>query len=107
MLQKKADEKKNDEEIEDGETAEKVEKSPTPPPSPKPLNEEEEEDRKLDEKYERMEASLRKRQEEVRAQKEVYEKDREKERGIHLHDKAVQHFKALVSDMVNIFVFSR
>jgi len=54
-----------------------------------------------------MEASLRKRQEEVRAQKEVYEKDREKERGIHLHDKAVQHFKALVSDMVNIFVFSR
>ena len=47
-----------------------------------------------------MEASLRKREEEVRAQKELYEKDREKERGIHLHDKAVQHFNALLADMV-------
>ena len=47
-----------------------------------------------------MEASLRKREEEVRAQKVLYEKDREKERGIHLHDKAVQHFKALLADMV-------
>lgn len=58
------------------------------------------ENRRLDEKHERMEASLRKREEEVRAQKVLYEKDREKERGIHLHDKAVQHFKALLADMV-------
>ena len=50
-----------------------------------------------------MEASLRKREEEVRAQKELYEKDREKERGIHLHDKAVQHFNALLADMVCAF----
>ena len=51
-------------------------------------------------KNERIEASLRKREEEVRAQKEIYEKDREKERGLHLHEKAVQHFRALLSDMV-------
>ena len=50
-----------------------------------------------------MEASLRKREEEVRAQKERYEKEREKERGIHLHDKAVQHFNALLADMVCAF----
>lgn len=37
----------------------------------------------------------------MRAQKEIYEKDREKERGLHLHEKAVQHFRALLSDMVN------
>ena len=64
--------------------------------------EQDDEDRKQDEKYERMEASMRKREQEVRAQKELYEKDREKERGIHLHDKAVQHFKALLADMVRI-----
>lgn len=52
-------------------------------------------------KNERIEASIRKREEEVRAQKEVYEKDREKERGLHQHDKAVQHFKALLADMVS------
>ncbi|XP_057307232.1 transcription elongation regulator 1-like isoform X2 [Hydractinia symbiolongicarpus] len=57
-------------------------------------------------KNERIEASIRKREEEVRAQKEVYEKDREKERGLHQHDKAVQHFKALLADMVKDTQFS-
>ena len=58
------------------------------------------------EKNDRIEASIRKREEEVRVQKAVYEKDRQKERGIHLHEKAVQHFKALLADMVSLLFYA-
>lgn len=80
-----------------------------PSPAPPPPTEEEEEierppspegDPESIERNERINASIRKREEEVRAQKEVYEKDREKEREMHQYDKAVQHFRALLADMV-------
>jgi len=102
-MEKKAAEENPVEEIEEGEKADddndtQEEKADD---SEQQLQlEKDNEDRRLDEKNERMEASLRKREEEVRAQKMLYEKDREKERGLHLHDKAVQHFKALLADMV-------
>lgn len=36
----------------------------------------------------------------MRAAKEEIEKDRRKERGVHLHGKAVENFRALLTDMV-------
>ncbi|XP_002156237.3 transcription elongation regulator 1 isoform X1 [Hydra vulgaris] len=54
----------------------------------------------ITEKNDRIEASIRKREAEVRAHKEIIDKDNEKERGFHLHEKAMQHFKALLADMV-------
>ena len=47
-----------------------------------------------------MEASIKQREEAVRAAKEAIEKDRKKERGVHLHEKAVENFRALLVDMV-------
>ena len=47
-----------------------------------------------------MEASIKQREEAVRAAKEAIEKDRKKERGVHLHEKAVENFRALLMDMV-------
>jgi len=87
------------------------EKVGTPPPAPPPPAEEEEDaegerppspdgDPECADRNERINASIRKREEEVRAQKEVYEKDREKEREHHQYEKAVQHFRALLADMV-------
>ncbi|EDO43130.1 predicted protein [Nematostella vectensis] len=51
-------------------------------------------------KMERMEASMRKRESEVREQQAEFAKAREKEKEFHLRDKAVQHFSALLTDMV-------
>ena len=48
-----------------------------------------------------MEASIKQREEEVRAKKEEIEKDRRKERGVHMHEKAVENFLALLTDMVS------
>lgn len=59
-----------------------------------------EETRRQNEKQDRIEASIKQREEAVRAAKEEIEKDRKKERGVHLHDKAVENFMALLTDMV-------
>lgn len=47
-----------------------------------------------------MEASIQKREREVRASQAELAKARDKEKEIHLKDKAVQHFHALLTDMV-------
>jgi len=47
-----------------------------------------------------MEASIQKREREVRATQAELAKAREKEKEIHLKEKAVQHFHALLTDMV-------
>ena len=52
------------------------------------------------EKKERVEASLREREREVRASQAELAKAREKEKEHHLREKAVQHFNALLADMV-------
>merc|ERR1719354_239302 len=83
----------------------------TPPPvdpPPPPADDEEKLERPPspdgeihpEDRNERINASIRKREEEVRAQKEVYEKDRQKEQEHHQYEKAVQHFRALLADMV-------
>ena len=59
------------------------------------------EKKKQNDKQDRIEASIKQREEAVRAAKEEIEKDRRKERGVHLHDKAVENFKALLTDMVS------
>ena len=53
-----------------------------------------------------MEASIKQREAEVRATKEEIEKDRRKERGVHLHEKAVENFLALLTDMVRECYFA-
>ena len=58
------------------------------------------EKKKQNEKLDRIEASIKQREEAVRAAKEEIEKDRRKERGVHLHGKAVENFRALLTDMV-------
>ena len=68
-----------------------VQKSPSPAPLVPDA---------VTERNDRIEASIRKREAEVRAHKEIIDKDNEKERGFHLHEKATQHFKALLADMV-------
>eukprot|EP00795_Rhopilema_esculentum_P012455 gene12455-3124_t len=57
-------------------------------------------DDERNEKQHRVEASIKQREEEVRAKKEEIEKDRRKERGVHMHEKAVENFLALLTDMV-------
>ena len=58
------------------------------------------EKKRQSEKLDRIEASIKQREEAVRAAKEEIEKDRRKERGVHLHEKAVENFRALLTDMV-------
>ena len=50
-----------------------------------------------------MEESLRKREEEVQKTLSSSLREREKEREQHKREEAVQHFKALMADMVSIF----
>ncbi len=59
-----------------------------------------EENKKERNKQDRIEASIKQREEEVRAKKEEIDRERQLERGVHLQEKAVENFKALLADMV-------
>eukprot|EP00794_Sanderia_malayensis_P005398 gene5398-6074_t len=59
-----------------------------------------EERKKEKAKQERVEASIKQREEEVRVKKQEIERERQLERDVHLHEKAIQNFKALLADMV-------
>ena len=59
-----------------------------------------EEKRKEKEKQERIEASLRERNKEVRKIKEEYNSEREKERDLLRRDEAIESFKALLIDII-------
>uniref|UniRef100_A0A1B6G3D6 FF domain-containing protein n=1 Tax=Cuerna arida TaxID=1464854 RepID=A0A1B6G3D6_9HEMI len=60
----------------------------------------EQEKEKEKEKAARVEASLREREKEVQRTLAVHLRDRDNEREQHKHDEAVQHFKALLADLV-------
>lgn len=53
------------------------------------------------EKAARVEASLREREKEVQRTLAVHLRDRDNEREQHKHDEAVQHFNALLADLVS------
>lgn len=53
------------------------------------------------EKAARVEASLREREKEVQRTLAVHLRDRDTEREAHKHDEAVQHFNALLADLVS------
>ncbi|XP_055926376.1 transcription elongation regulator 1-like [Argiope bruennichi] len=52
------------------------------------------------EKLERMEASIREREKEVQQALSTHLRQRDKERELHKHEEAIQHFKALLTDLV-------
>lgn len=52
------------------------------------------------EKQERVEASIREREKEVHRTLSSHLRERDKERELHKHDEAIQHFKALLTDLV-------
>jgi transcription elongation regulator 1 len=52
-----------------------------------------------------MEASLREREKEVQRTLATHLRDRDKEREQHKHDEAVQHFNALLADLVSETTF--
>ena len=58
-------------------------------------------ERKDREKQERIEASLKKREEEVHRSLSTSLRERDKERELHKKDEAVQHFNALLADLVS------
>eukprot|EP00106_Octopus_bimaculoides_P012598 XP_014780040.1 PREDICTED: transcription elongation regulator 1-like [Octopus bimaculoides] len=62
--------------------------------------ESDDEDRKQREKQERVEASLREREKEVQRTLSNSLRERDKEREQHKKDEAIQHFKALLADLV-------
>lgn len=64
------------------------------------LQESDDEDRKTREKQERIEASIRKREEEVQRSLSSSLREREKEREQHKKDEAIQLFNALLVDLV-------
>jgi F0F1-type ATP synthase assembly protein I len=53
-----------------------------------------------------MEASLREREKEVQRTLATHLRDRDKEREQHKHDEAVQHFNALLADLVSGVTFA-
>lgn len=61
----------------------------------------EDEERREREKQERIEASIKKREEEVKQSLSSSLRERDKEREQHKKDEAIQHFNALLSDLVN------
>ncbi|XP_023714864.1 transcription elongation regulator 1 isoform X3 [Cryptotermes secundus] len=63
-------------------------------------DDEREKEQKDKEKQARMEASLREREKEVQRTLATHLRDRDKEREQHKHDEAVQHFNALLADLV-------
>jgi hypothetical protein len=64
-------------------------------------SEDENEKEKEREKQARQEASLREREKEVRQTLASHMRERDKERELHKHDEAVQHFTALLVDLVS------
>ncbi|OQV13281.1 Transcription elongation regulator 1 [Hypsibius exemplaris] len=68
----------------------------------KPAEKEEEDDKVKEdrEKQERQQASMRERERVVQEEMSVIAKDRDKERESHRYDEAVQHYKALLTDLV-------
>ncbi|CAH0763000.1 unnamed protein product [Bemisia tabaci] len=64
------------------------------------VNSESEREQREAEKQARVEASLRERQKEVERTLAVHLRDRDNEREQHKHDEAVQHFNALLADLV-------
>ncbi|ELT91022.1 hypothetical protein CAPTEDRAFT_223762 [Capitella teleta] len=64
------------------------------------LEDSDDEERKEREKQERVEASLREREKEVQRSLSTSLRERDKEREQHKKEEAVQHFKALLADMV-------
>ena len=60
----------------------------------------EDDERKEREKQERIEASIKKREEEVKQSLSSSLRERDKEREQHKKDEAVQHFNALLADLV-------
>jgi len=65
-------------------------------------SEDENEKEKEREKQARQEASLREREKEVRQTLASHMRERDKERELHKHDEAVQHFTALLVDLVTV-----
>ncbi|KAL1115966.1 hypothetical protein AAG570_005461 [Ranatra chinensis] len=65
-----------------------------------PMDDEKEKEAKEAEKQARVEASLREREKEVQRTLAVHLRDRDTEREHHKHDEAVQHFSALLADLV-------
>ncbi|GFR29138.1 transcription elongation regulator 1 [Trichonephila clavata] len=64
------------------------------------VRESEEDVNKEWEKQERVEASIREREKEVQRTLSTHLRERDKERELHKHDEAIQHFKALLTDLV-------
>lgn len=54
------------------------------------------------EKKERVEASIREREKEVHRTLSTHLRERDKERELHKHDEAIQHFKALLTDLIRV-----
>jgi len=69
-------------------------------------DDEREKEQKDKEKQARMEASLREREKEVQRTLATHLRDRDKEREQHKHDEAVQHFNALLADLVSGTTFT-
>ena len=65
------------------------------------LQDSEDEERKDREKQERIEASIKKREEEVQRTLSTSLRERDKEREQHKKDEAIQHFNALLADLVS------
>jgi len=57
-------------------------------------------------KHERMMASLREREKVVQQSLSASLRERDREREQHIKEEAVQHFMALMADMVNCVIFS-
>ncbi|KAG8196247.1 hypothetical protein JTE90_023803 [Oedothorax gibbosus] len=68
----------------------------------KTFRDSEEDTTKEQEKQERAEASIRERQKEVHLTLSSHLRERDKERELHKHDEAVQHFKALLTDLIRV-----
>ena len=64
--------------------------------------ESDDEDRKTREKQERVQESIRKREEEVQRSLSTSLRERDKEREQHKKDEAIQLFNALLADLVNL-----
>ena len=59
------------------------------------------------EKQERAEASIRERERQVKEEMSYIAKDRDKEREHHRFEEAVQHYKALLTDLVSEVLSSK
>lgn len=67
-----------------------------------PQEDSEDDDRKERDKQERIEASIKKREEEVQRTLSTSLRERDKEREQHKKDEAIQHFNALLADLVSL-----